>query len=104
MEEWAKREFRTPGTNWWPGLYIISGARTPAQNSAVNGAQDSRHLQCPSSAADLRVGTVSGLPDGEVWAILGGWWRLHGGRWGGSFSWEGSPLPNPKEWNHFDLG
>lgn len=100
MEGWAQTAFQ----GYWPGLYIISGLRTLEANRAAGGAPDSRHIRCPSMAVDLRVGTVVGVESGEVWSILGGWWKLRGGRWGGDFEWSGSPLPNPMEWNHFDLG
>jgi len=79
-----------------PALFVISGYRTVAQNDEVDGAEDSRHIRCPSEAVDLRVGSVQGLDNLEVWQILGGMWRLRGGRWGGTFS-----DPDP---NHFDLG
>jgi len=81
---------------YWPGLYIISGYRTAAHNAHVGGAPGSFHLVCPSLAADLRVGNVQGLGTDEIWAILGGMWRLMGGKWGGTFR---SPDPN-----HFDIG
>ena len=100
MDAWAAAEFR----GFWPGLTIISGPRTEGENRDAGGSPNSFHLRCPSLAADLRVGSMAGLDGGEIWAILGGWWRLNGGRWGGTFKWEGSPLPNPEEWNHFDLG
>ena len=80
-----------------PPLYIISGFRTPARNAEVDGAPDSRHIRCPSEAADLRVGQFAGgLGEREMWAILGGMWKLRGGRWGGDFT--------PTDFNHFDLG
>jgi len=92
LEGQASREFG----RWWPGLYIISGYRDPSHNRDVGGAPNSFHTSCPSLAADLRVGTVAGLDSNEVWAILGGMWRLMGGRWGGTFR-----TPDP---NHFDIG
>lgn len=88
----ASREFG----QYWPGLYIISGYRSPAHNADVGGAPRSFHTACPSLAADLRVGSVPGLDSNEIWAILGGMWRLMGGKWGGTFS-----TPDP---NHFDIG
>ena len=81
---------------YWPGLYIISGYRTPARNAEVGGAPNSFHTFCPSLAADLRVGSVQGLGSDEVWAVLGGMWRLMGGKWGGTFS--------TPDLNHFDIG
>jgi len=92
MDKFFEREFR----GVWPGLKIISGFRTPQRNDAVGGVASSRHLLCPSTAADLRVGGVEGLESAEVWTMLGGYWKLHGGRWGGDFG-------NP-DLNHFDLG
>jgi len=85
-----------PGFTTFPPLFIVSGYRTVEHNRAIKGAPDSRHTHCPATGADLRVGQVAGLDSDELWAILGGWWRLHGGRWGGTFS-----DPDP---NHFDLG
>jgi len=97
MEVWATQRFAIPGFSFWPGLRIISGIRTPERNQAVGGVFGSRHLNCPATAADLRVGNVTGLDSTEIWQILGGWWKLNGkGRWGGDFS---SP-----DLNHFDLG
>jgi len=92
LEEQASHEFG----RFWPGLYIISGHRSPSHNADVGGVPDSFHIWCPSLAADLRVGRVAGLGSDEVWAILGGMWRLMGGKWGGTFS-----TPDP---NHFDIG
>jgi len=92
LEKQASGEFG----RYWPGLYVISGHRTPAHNFDVGGAPDSLHTRCPALAVDLRVGNVAGLDNDEVWAILGGMWRLMGGRWGGQFQ-----TPDP---NHFDLG
>jgi len=103
LDEWAARKIRAPGIRW-PGLFIISGFRTPEQNRAAGGAPNSEHLECPAMAADLRVGTVEGIESSELWAILGNRWKLTGGRWGGDFGWEGSPFPNPREWNHFAWG
>jgi len=80
----------------WPGLYVISGYRSPTHNADVGGVTNSFHTRCPSLAVDLRVGSIRGLGSEEVWTILGGMWRLMGGRWGGSFR---SP-----DFNHFDIG
>jgi len=96
LEAQAVAEFEKVWWFTWPGLYIISGFRTPARNAEVDGAPRSLHMACPSRAADLRVGTVEGVSSEAVWAILGGMWRLMGGRWGGNF--------RDPDLNHFDLG
>lgn len=96
LEEWAVNEFNVPGVFRWPGLYIFSGYRTPTHNTEVGGVENSFHIACPALAADIRVGSVAGINNLEVLAILGGKWRLMGGAWGGTFS-----TPSP---NHFDIG
>jgi len=86
-------------TSWftWPGTWIISGYRSPEHQAEINpDVTSSCHTVCPSLAADLRVGSLEGIESDEVWAILGGMWRLMGGRWGGTFT-DYDP-------NHFDLG
>jgi len=96
-EWWGSRRTGLKGRfKFFPPLFILSGYRTPNENRAAGGARDSRHLRCPSWAADLRVGNIEGLSNDELWGILGGWWKLHGGRWGGDFS--------RRDLNHFDLG
>ena len=92
LESQARSEFG----KWWPGLFVISGYRDPVKNAEVGGVPNSFHTYCPSLAADLRVGNMAGFGSDEIWAILGGMWRLSGGRWGGTFS-----NPDP---NHFDIG
>jgi len=95
---WANLDTGLPwqGFKTMPPLYIISGQRSEKHNKEIGGAPASFHLRRPSLAADLRVGQIAGADSDEIWAILGGWWRLHGGRWGGTFS-----DPDP---NHFDIG
>lgn len=83
----------------WPGLWIISGARSrpvsPALNPDQEAATQSWHLRCPALAADLRVGNApASLTDPTVWALVGTEWEALGGRWGGRF--------DPPDWNHFD--
>lgn len=103
LELKAEQEFRDIRIPWlrWPGLFIVSGYRSPQLNKEVGGAKNSFHLNtdasgCPLSlAVDLRVGQVPGVSTFELWAILGGMWQRLGGRWGGSFS-----TPDP---NHFDV-
>ena len=81
----------------WPGLFIISGHRTSGQQAEVNPTvPQSLHTQCPSLAADLRVGDVPASTTAtEVWAFLGTLWKAIGGRWGGDFR------PKP-DFNHFE--
>lgn len=106
LDRWATNEAarqRIPFA--WPGLYIVSGYRTSTAQAFLNpNAPDSLHVRCPALAIDLRVGNIPGLEAGVIWAWLGARWKMVGGRWGGNFIWQGSPLPNPSEWNHFDLG
>jgi len=83
-------------------LWIISGYRSAGVQAALNpDAPDSLHRRCPALAADLRLGgSELGFGTDEIWAILGGWWRLNtGGRWGGQFQDQ-----TRFELNHFDHG
>jgi len=99
MQEWwtsLKTGLPVQGFRNFPPLFIISGYRDPKLNAEVGGVPNSLHTVCPSLAADLRVGQIPGVGSDEIWAMLGGWWRLNGGRWGGTFT-----KPDP---NHFDLG
>jgi len=97
LDERAHAEFSTQGLRF-PGLYIISGYRTPAAQAAVNpAAPNSLHTRCPALAVDLRVGDLpASVTDPVIWGGLGRWWNEMGGRWGGTFT--------PPDWNHFDLG
>lgn len=99
LEAWADE---TLSTRWarWPGIYIISGARSepmaPALSPDAPAATQSRHLLCPALAADLRVGNApASVTPPTVWAALGSRWEALGGRWGGRF--------DPPDWNHFDV-
>jgi len=78
----------------YPGLWIVSGHRSRDRNEQVGGAPDSRHLDCPSTAVDLRFGSVAGVSAPAIWAWFGANWKWLGGRWGGDFG----------DDNHFDLG
>jgi len=105
LDRWAEEQFAPSGIRW-PGLFIISGYRSPSLQAQVNpNAPNSLHSRCPSLAADLRVGNVVGLGSDSVWELLGGRWKLMGGRWGGDFS-PGLDIfgVNRAEQNHFDLG
>lgn len=105
LEAMAVQRFRVPGTAiQWPGLFVISGFRTEAENAVVGGSTGSRHLRCPSLAIDLQMGSVEGVDSVEVWQILGGMWEFNGwGRWGGRFSAPPGSV-NTREMNHFDTG
>jgi hypothetical protein len=82
----------------WPGLWVISGSRTPAHQASLNPAvKDSLHVRCPALAADLRVGSIPGLPSEGLLMMAGETWMTMGFRWGGTFS----DFPNPA---HFDVG
>jgi len=91
----AAQEFSTQGLRW-PGLYIISGYRSPTVQSRVNpSAPASKHTRCPSMAIDLRVGDVAAsVTDPTIWHFLGRLWKKLGGRWGGSF--------RAQDLNHFE--
>jgi uncharacterized protein YcbK (DUF882 family) len=92
----AEERFASTGIRW-PGLSIISGYRSRADQARINpDAPDSLHTRCPSLAVDLRVGAVRGVEAPEVWQVLGSMWELLGGRWGGRF--------RDQDLNHFDLG
>jgi len=96
MERYFKGQFAARGIRW-PGVWITSGYRTQAHQAAINpDVPNSLHTRCPSLAVDLRVGSVAGIDSPELLAMLGGWWRLRGLRWGGMFE-----VPDPI---HFDMG
>jgi len=109
MERLAGERFAAPGIPW-PGIWIISGHRSQETQAELNpSVKASCHTVCPALAVDLRVGSLAGVDSVEVWSILGGMWRLMGGRWGGNFS-SDDPSEinivgiNTREMNHFDLG
>ena len=81
----------------WPGIFVISGHRSATRQAEVNPSlPGSLHRQCPSLAADLRVGdTPASTTAVEVWGFLGTLWKALGGRWGGDFR------PKP-DYNHFE--
>jgi len=81
----------------WPGLFIISGFRSKAEQAEVNPSNpNSFHTCCPSLAADLRVGDLpASVTTPELWSQVGIVFKRKGGRWGGDF--------NPPDYNHFDI-
>jgi hypothetical protein len=97
LEAWATREAAGAGFRW-PGIQILSGYRSFARQAQVNpAAPNSLHTRCPSMAADLRLGSFTGVSEGPIWDWLGAKWMLMGGRWGGMFH-------SGRDENHFDLG
>ena len=94
MEDRAERLFASEGLRW-PGLWIISGFRTPSLQLELNpSVPNSFHTTCPSLAVDLRVADLPASTTPEFWNFLGPIWKSLGGTWGGDFN-------DP---NHFDFG
>jgi len=96
VEQESKAEFSAAGIPW-PGLFIISGYRSPAEQAVVNPDNPgSLHVRCPALAVDLRLGDIPAtLVPIEMWARVGQVWKRHGGKWGGDF--------NPPDPNHFSI-
>ena len=103
LDRWAESEIAraSSGRLRWPGLWIISGHRSPSLQNQLNpAAPRSLHTDCPSLAVDVRVGNQpASLTSPEVWAWLGNRWKFRnpGWRWGGDFR-------NNYDPNHFDNG
>ena len=97
LDQWATQELAAQGIRW-PGLFVISGHRSPALQLIVNpAAPRSLHTVCPSLAADLRVANQpASLTEIQTWFWLGQRWEFMGHRWGGRFK--------PPDLNHFDMG
>lgn len=97
LEAELQQVFSSQGLRW-PGLFIISGYRSPTLQDKVNpSAPNSRHTICPSMAVDLRMGDEpASITPRLFWEIIGSRWIKNGGRWGGTF--------NLEDLNHFDLG
>jgi len=95
LEARAAQVFSSQGLRW-PGVWIISGHRSPRLQASVNpDAPDSLHVRCPAMAADLRVGNLAASTTPDFWPFLGTIWKAMGGRWGGDFK----PKPDV---NHFE--
>ncbi len=117
LNAWSMERFARAGVRSL-SLRIISGHRSQALQAEVNpDAPLSLHTRCPAVAADLALGESDPrFTSPQVWAILGGRWKLTTlGRWGGNFCrdtlgigicTEGgqSGAINTAEMNHFDLG
>jgi len=97
LDQWAKRTLEAQGFSW-AGLRVISGYRSTELQARLNpDAPNSRHRQCPATAADLRLGPHDfDVENNLIWDWLGAKWALMGGRWGGRF--------RTRDQNHFDLG
>jgi len=96
LESVAQRLVAADGLHW-PGLYVISGYRSRAEQASVSpGRPASPHTWCPAMAVDLRVGdTPASITPPEWWAFVGNIWKSLGGRWGGDFA--------PPDPNHFEI-
>lgn len=95
LDAWARRVFASQGLRW-PGLWVISGYRSPAKQARVNPSNpESLHVECPALAVDLRVGDLPASTTAEFWPVLGTRWKAMGGTWGGHF-----PTPDV---NHFEI-
>jgi len=96
LEALASDLFSAEGLRW-PGLYIISGYRSPEKQAHLNPlAPQSKHTRCPALAVDLRVGDLpASTTPLELWLFVGQLWKTLGGRWGGDFR------PEPDN-NHFE--
>ena len=96
LEVEAARQFSAAGFRW-PGIFVISGYRSPLLQLEINpSAPNSLHTRCPSLAADLRVGDFpASVTPPALWELLGRIWSSLGGRWGGRFT--------PPDLNHFDV-
>ena len=97
LERVAQDGFAAAGIHW-PGLWIISGHRSKADQARINpSVSQSFHTYCPALAVDLRVGNIAAsITENEVWELLGDIWKDMGGRWGGDF--------RTPDMNHFDYG
>lgn len=93
----AVREIFSTERLRFPGLYIISGYRSPRLQARVNpSAPGSLHTRCPSLAVDMRVGDLpASVTPPELWSVVGNTWKALGGRWGGDFA--------APDLNHFAL-
>lgn len=97
LERRAQERFASRSLSW-PGLWIISGQRSLADQARLNpNVKDSLHVRCPALAADLRVGSLAGFPRDALLDFAGGLWMAMGFRWGGLFR----DFPNRA---HFDIG
>ena len=96
LDRWAADVFSAEGLRW-PGVFIISGYRSPSFQARLNPAvPQSLHTRCPALAVDLRLGDLpASTTTIDLWRFLGTRWKALGGRWGGDFS--------PIDPNHFDL-
>lgn len=95
-DEHLARDFAAGGVRW-PGLFVISGYRSPALQAVVNPlVSTSKHSRCPSMAADLRIGNLpASTTPLELWRAVAQVWRGLGGRAGIDF--------RTPDVNHFEL-
>lgn len=87
-------------------LVIISGRRTPAENRAAGGADNSYHLRGLAFDVGVYGYTRDQIPP-AWWAMLGTWAEANLGlTWGGRFTTKvsgGERVAMPPDVNHFDL-
>lgn len=80
----AERIFAAEGVRW-PGIFILSGHRTKAQQADANPSQPSSHHRCcPSLAVDLRVGDIpASVTPPQFFKFIADAMAVHGVKWGG---------------------
>jgi len=97
----AQRSFAAQGIRW-PGIFIISGHRTAAQQKEANPSNPvSHHRCCPSLAVDLRVGDLpASTTPTPFFEFIARAMEVYGIKWGGSFQ---DPFEGFFERNHYYL-
>lgn len=87
-------------------VFIISGLRTPAEQSALRrsgrpaAADDvSTHLSCPATGVDVSLGFAPSRSQKAIWGRIV---TLNGLRWGGGGAVD--PGGIPVDWGHVDRG
>jgi len=86
----------------WPGIFIISGHRTQAQQEEANPSNPSSHHRCcPSLAVDIRIGDLpASVTPRPFFKFIADALAIHGIKWGGDLEDEFLAL---LEQNHYFL-
>jgi hypothetical protein len=101
-----------------PKVWIISGARTKAEQDALRlegrptaREEVSTHRTCPATGMDISLGSLPTLEQKVAW---GRTVMMQGLRWGGGSPLDGPAIPGPggtillngipSDWQHVDLG